>query len=62
MGEIIPRGSALLMHLLFQGEKKNHQAFPLVTQENLAPVYINMFEMRKEKLKNRDKLFIQHKY
>lgn len=69
--ETIPRSSILLMHLLFffffpprPPEGENNQILTLVIQGKLAPVYINMLEMKKEKKteKKRDKLFIQHKY
>lgn len=52
--ETIPRSSILLMHLFVffffrppGGE--NNQILPLVIQGKLAPVYINMLEMKKEK-------------
>lgn len=68
--ETIPRSSILLMHLLFFFSPRppggeNNQILTLVIQGKLAPVYINMLEMKKEKKtekKKRDKLFIQHKY
>lgn len=47
--ETIPRGSTLLMHLFFRGWGANNPTLALVIQGNLAPVYINMFEMKKKK-------------
>lgn len=55
------------MHLFFWGE--NNHILVLVVQGNLAPVYFNIFGMKEKKKnttwgkkKNRDKLFIYHKY
>lgn len=64
--QTIPRASALLIHLFFWGE--NNHILVLVVQGNLAPVYFNIFGMKEKKnttwkkKKNRDKLFIYHKY